>query len=250
MSARATRAGRLKLMALDAILAGATGLVGRECLRRLLGHYDSVTALVRRPLKQTNPKLIERQIDFDRIGTIEIPPGAHVYCALGTTIKAAGSEDAFRRVDFDYPRMLAERAAAAGQARFMLVSSVGASPQSGTFYLRVKGELEDAVRAMRVQEVHIFRPSVLLGDRAEKRPGEAVGIGVARALSFLMLGPLRKYHPIPAATVAAAMVAAANATTPNGGFAHKGDQRDKDDGDGPGCFLYHYDEMARLASQE
>jgi uncharacterized protein YbjT (DUF2867 family) len=228
-------------MALEAVIAGATGLVGRACLRRLLDRYDSVTALVRRPLKLTHPKLIERQIDFDRIGTIEIPPGAHAYCALGTTIKVAGSEDAFRRVDFEYPRMFAERAAAAGQARFMLVSSVGASAQSGTFYLRVKGELEDAVRAMRIQEVHIFRPSVLLGDRAEKRPGERIGIAIASGLSFLMRGSLRKYRPIPAATVAAAMVAAANATARDDGLAEFGEPR---------CLVYHYDEMVRLAGQE
>jgi uncharacterized protein YbjT (DUF2867 family) len=227
-------------MALEAVIAGAGGLVGRACLRRLLDRYDSVTALVRRPLKLTHPKLIERQIDFDRIGTIEIPPGAHVYCALGTTIKVAGSEDAFRRVDFEYPRMFAERAAAAGQVRFMLVSSVGASAQSGTFYLRVKGELEEAVRAMRLQEVHIFRPSVLTGDRTERRPGERIGIAIGTGLSFVMRGPLRKYHPIPAATVAAAMVAAANATREDG-LAEQ---------DQPRCFVYHYDEMLRLANQE
>jgi len=230
-------------MALEAVIAGATGLVGRECLRRLLDRYDSVTALVRRPLKNAAPKLIERQIDFDRIGTIEIPPGAHVYCALGTTIKVAGSEEAFRQVDFEYPRMLAERASAAGGARFMLVSSVGASAQSNNFYLRVKGELEESVRAMRLQEVHIFRPSFLVGERAEKRPGEAVGIAIARGLGFLMAGPLRKYHPITAVTVAAAMVAAANQSGP--GYGDKAAHQDK-----PACFVYHYREMARLAGKE
>jgi uncharacterized protein YbjT (DUF2867 family) len=223
-------------MALEAVIAGATGLVGRACLRRLLDRYDSVTALVRRPLKLTHPKLIERQIDFDRIGTIEIPPGAHVYCTLGTTIKVAGSEDAFRRVDFEYPRMFAERAAAAGQTRFMLVSSVGASAQSGTFYLRVKGDLEEAVRAMRLHELHIFRPSFLIGDRTEKRPGETAGTGLAGAFGFLMRGPLRKYRPIPAATVAAAMVSAANASP------EVSDNK-------PKCFVYHYDEMVRLAGE-
>jgi uncharacterized protein YbjT (DUF2867 family) len=230
-------------MALEAVIAGATGLVGRACLRRLLDRYDSVTALVRRPLKLTHPKLIERQIDFDRIGTIEIPPAAHVYCALGTTIKVAGSEDAFRRVDFEYPRMFAERAAAAGQVRFLLVSSVGASAQSSTFYLRVKGQLEDAVRAMRLEEVHVFRPSVLAGDRAEKRPGERIGIAVGTGLSFLMRGSLRKYRPIPAAAVATAMVAAANATASN----HNADGSDQDR---PRCSVYHYDEILRLATQE
>jgi uncharacterized protein YbjT (DUF2867 family) len=215
-------------MALEAVIAGATGLVGSECLRLLLDRYDSVIALVRRQSKIAHPKLIERQIDFDRIGTIEIPANAHVYCALGTTIKDAGSEDAFRHVDYDYPRMLAGRAAAAGGARFMLISSVGASAQSKNFYLRVKGELEEAVQAMPLESVHIFRPSFLIGDRAQKRSGESLGIGVAKAIGFLMMGPLRKYHAIPSMTVAAAMVAAANRP-------------------GSGCFLYHYDEMVRLA---
>jgi uncharacterized protein YbjT (DUF2867 family) len=231
-------------MALEVVIAGATGLVGRACLRHLLDRYDSVTALVRRPLKVEMPKLIERQIDFDRIGTIEIPPGAHVYCALGTTIKVAGSEDAFRRVDFEYPRMLAERAAAAGGARFMLVSSVGAAEGSSNFYLRVKGELEESVRAMRLEEAHIFRPSFLIGERTEKRPGEAIGIAIARGIGFLMVGPLRKYHPIRAATVAEAMVVAANKNESAHGDPHgdKAAHQDK-----AACFVYHYREMVRLA---
>jgi uncharacterized protein YbjT (DUF2867 family) len=216
-------------MVRQAILAGATGLVGRECLRLALERYDSVTALVRRPLRMTDPRLIAREIDFDRLGTIEVPRGAHIYCALGTTIKKAGSEAAFRRVDFDYPRMLAERAAAAGDARFMLVSSVGASTRSPNFYLRVKGELEDAVRAMTFESVHIFQPSILMGDREERRPGERIGIVVAHATAFLLAGPLRKYRGIPAADVAAAMLAAAQKE------AH-------------GCFVYRYDEIVELAA--
>jgi uncharacterized protein YbjT (DUF2867 family) len=195
-------------MVRQAILAGATGLVGRECLRLALERYDSVTALVRRPLRMTHPRLIAREIDFDRLGTIEVPRGAHIYCALGTTIKKAGSEAAFRRVDFEFPKMLAERAAAAGDARFVLVSSVGASTKSPNFYLRVKGELEDAVRAMTFESVHIFQPSILMGELA---------------------GPLRQYRAIPAADVAAAMVAAAQKE------AH-------------GCFVYHYDEIVELAA--
>lgn len=214
-----------------AILAGATGLVGRECLRLVLAAdpaYDSVIALVRRPLPASHPHLVVRQLDFERAGTIEIPPAAHVFCALGTTIRKAGSEAAFRRVDFDYPRMLAERAAAAGNARFMLVSSVGASPRTGNFYLRVKGELEDAVRALPLDSAHFFRPSFLIGDRAEHRGGEKAGILFARALAPVLFGPLRKYRANPATSVAAAMVHAARL-------------------DARGAFVYHYDEIVRLA---
>src|ERR1700685_1925579 len=97
-----------------AVIAGASGLVGRECLDLLLKRYDSVTSLVRKPTGRLHPRLVERRVDFDRLDTIEIPHGAHVFSALGTTIKKAGSETAFRRVDFDYPKMLAGRGAGGG----------------------------------------------------------------------------------------------------------------------------------------
>jgi uncharacterized protein YbjT (DUF2867 family) len=185
---------------------------------------------VRKPTGNRHLRLIERRIDFDRLDTIEIPHGAHVYSALGSTIKKAGSEAAFRRVDFDYPQMLAGRAAAAGGAKFMLVSSVGSDKASGNFYLRVKGELEEAVARMPLEAALFFRPSVLIGDREEKRPGEAIGVFIARALAFSLIGPLRKYRAIPAGTVAEAMVAAAHS-------------------DVRGVHIYHYDEMLRLANQ-
>jgi uncharacterized protein YbjT (DUF2867 family) len=215
-------------MSNTAVIAGASGLVGEECLRLLLNHYVSVTSLVRKPTGRQHPRLVERRIDFDRIDTIEIPQGAHVFSALGTTIKKAGSEAAFRRVDFDYPKMLAARAAAAGAARFMLVSSVGADKASGNFYLRVKGELEETIAKMPLEAAFFFRPSFLIGDREEKRRGEAAGIVAARALSFALLGPLRKYRAVPAGTVAEAMVSAAR-------------------GEGRGVHVYHYDDILRLA---
>jgi uncharacterized protein YbjT (DUF2867 family) len=215
-------------MSNTAVIAGASGLVGEKCLPLLLNHYISVTSLVRKPTGRQHPRLVERRIDFDRIDTIEIPHGAHVFSALGTTIKKAGSEAAFRRVDFDYPKMLAARAAAAGAARFMLVSSVGANKSSGNFYLRVKGELEGAIGAMPLEATFFFRPSFLIGDREEKRKGEAAGIVMARALSFALLGPLRRYRAIPAGTVAEAMVSAA-----------RGEVR--------GVHVYHYDDILRLA---
>lgn len=214
-------------MRMHAVIAGATGLVGRQCLRLLVERYDSVTAIVRRSTGVSNPKLTERFIDFDRLGTIEMPSGAHVYCALGSTIRQAGTQEAFRRVDYEYPVSLARRAAEV-RARFALVSSVGANPRSKNFYLRVKGELEEAVRALPLESVHIFQPSLLLGERVERREGEAVGVAAAQALAFLMAGRLRKYRAIEAAKVARAMVAAANK-------------------DVAGCFVYQYDEIRKLA---
>src|SRR5579872_661285 len=152
---------------MEAMVAGATGMVGSECLRLVEGRYESVTALVRR----TSGIPLEKVIDFDRLADLKIPAGAHVYCALGTTIRKAGSQEAFRRVDFEYPRALAERTAAA-RGKFVLVSSVSADAKSRNFYLRVKGDLEEAIRAMPLEAFHIFRPSFLLGDRKEKRSGE------------------------------------------------------------------------------
>src|SRR5271154_3973507 len=107
-------------MSSTAMIVGATGLVGGECLRLALERYDSVVAIVRRPMGLTHPRLEQRVIDFDKISSIEITAGAHVYCALGTTIKKAGSQEAFRKVDFEYPCALAQRAAEAGACRFML----------------------------------------------------------------------------------------------------------------------------------
>ncbi len=201
---------------MQSIVAGATGLVGSLILREL--HGDA-TALVRRPSGIPG----ERVIDFEKLGDVEIPPGAHVYCALGSTIKKAGSQEAFRRVDFDYPKLLAQAAARAG-GKFMLVSSVGADAKSPNFYLRVKGELEEAIRAMRLTAFHAFRPSFLIGERAENRPLEKIGIPIARAAGFLIP---TKYRAIEASTVAKAMVAAARS-------------------DVTGDHVYHYDEIRKL----
>jgi uncharacterized protein YbjT (DUF2867 family) len=212
-----------------AVIIGATGLVGGECLRLLVEHYDTVTAVVRRSTGLKHPRLVERPMDFERLGTIEIPFGAHVYCALGTTIKKAGSEAAFRKVDQEYPRMLAGRASAAGGSRFILVSSVGANARSRNFYLRVKGELEEEIKAMRFQALHIFRPSILMGQRTEPRAAEKMGIALAKVVGPWMGGRLKKYRPIQAATVAQAMVAAANK-------------------DVTGSFLYEFDEIESLAA--
>lgn len=212
---------------MHAFIAGASGLVGRECLKLLLDRYSSVTALVRRPLDITHARLTERRMEFDKLASIELPAQAHVFCALGTTIKKAGSKEAFLKVDFEYPFALARRAAAARDGRYVLVSSVDADSRSRNFYLKTKGELEEAIRALSLQ-LHVMRPSFLMGDRTESRPGERLGIAAARTLRFAMLGPLRKYRPIHASTVARAMVSAAMAP-------------------GTGDHFYHYDKIRALA---
>jgi len=193
-----------------ALLVGATGLVGRSCLERLLASdtYERVRVLVRRPVGTNHTKLEETKVDFDVLESLEIGPVDDVFVALGTTIKAAGSEEAFYKVDHDYVVASAKLGKKAGATRLALVSSIGAGGTAANFYLRVKGEVERDVRALGYECLEIFRPSMLLGDRQEKRTGEAIGIAVTKAVSGLFLGPLRQYRPIEAAEVAAAMVAA------------------------------------------
>jgi uncharacterized protein YbjT (DUF2867 family) len=128
------------------------------------------------------------------------------FCCIGTTIKKAGSQDAFRRVDYDYVLAFARAAQRAGARQFLLVTALGADPASRIFYSRVKGEIEQAVRQLPFQGIQIFRPSFLMGKRAEARLAERLGIPVARALAPLLVGPLRRYRPIHAADVARAMV--------------------------------------------
>ena len=163
---------------------------------------------MRRPLPHTNQKLEQHIVDFDRLGAAgtECPAADDVFCCLGTTMKRAGSRPAFRQVDFTYVVSLAGLALGRGAKQFLLVSSLGANPNSPVFYSRVKGETEAAVTALPFEGRQIFRPSILLGERAEHRPGERAGIVVMRGLSFALQGPLRKYRPIGADTVARAMV--------------------------------------------
>ncbi|RMH19946.1 MAG: NAD-dependent epimerase/dehydratase family protein [Acidobacteria bacterium] len=193
----------------SALVLGASGLVGGHLLRRLLDDatWGLVRAVVRRPLAVEHPRLEQRVVDFDRLERhADAFAVADVFCCLGTTMKKAGSRDAFRRVDYLYPFEAARLAEAAGADRFQLVSSLGADPASGNFYLRVKGEVERVVARLAFGAFDVFRPSILLGERPEPRPAEALAAGFGRALAVVLIGPLRRYRPIPAAMVAAAMV--------------------------------------------
>ncbi len=193
-----------------ALLAGASGLVGGHCLARLLAEpaYTHVITLGRRPLDRADPKLEQRVVELDRLGTVgfEFPRATDVFCCLGTTMKRAGSEAAFRQVDFTFVVSLAGLALGSGAQQFLLVSSLGASPTSRIFYSRVKGETEAAVSALPFEGRQILRPSILVGERREHRGGESFGLAMMRGTAFAMIGPLRKYRPIAAATVAEAMV--------------------------------------------
>ena len=213
-----------------ALLIGATGLTGGRCLDALLASeaYERIIVFTRRPLGREHPRLIETIIDFDKLEEIEPFPVADVFCAMGTTIAKAGSQHAFLKVDFEYPRIIAERAAAAGSQQFLLVSSVGADAKSSNFYLRVKAELEKAVSARSFESVSIFRPSFLIGARGEFRLTDVFAGPSMHAAQFAMIGKFRKYRPIRADAVASAMVSAARQCK-------------------PGRRIYHYDEILALA---
>lgn len=195
----------------DVLLVGATGLVGRACLRLLLedAAFDRVVVPTRRPLPHELlhgvpvDKLDERVIDFRRLRQhADLTEVDEVICALGTTIKKAGSKEAFREVDHEYPLVIAECARERGARGFRTVSAMGADPKSIFFYNRVKGEVEAELRAMSFAGLTILRPSLLLGERDEFRLGEEIG----KRLTFLIP---EKYKPIAAEDVARALVRAA-----------------------------------------
>lgn len=185
-----------------ALLAGATGLVGREIAARWPG---PVTLLVRRPGPAPRPGAAVQVVAFAALPAL--PAAEAAFCALGTTIKAAGSQAAFRAVDFDAVLAFARACRAAGVRRFAVVSALGADARSANFYSRVKGEAEDALRGLGFEHLLIARPSLLLGDRAAlgqpARPGERWGARVAGWLGPLLPASVR---PIAAATVAQTLV--------------------------------------------
>ncbi|MEM8994615.1 MAG: NAD(P)H-binding protein, partial [Acidobacteriota bacterium] len=193
-----------------ALAVGATGLVGGFLLRRLVDdpRYGAVHAPTRRDLPFEHPELHPHAVDFDRLEAADdgIFAVDDVFCALGTTIKKAGSQDAFRRVDQHFVEAVARRARGAGARRFTMVSSIGADAGASNFYLSVKGAAEAAVDACGYPELHILRPSLLLGDRAEHRLGEQAATVASTLFSPLLMGPVARYRPIHARTVAAGMV--------------------------------------------
>lgn len=195
-----------------ALLFGATGLVGTELLKQLLAHpaYDKVITPGRREPDITHEKLESPILDFDRLPLpIDQLPADDVFIALGTTIKRAGSKEAFRKVDFDYIVNAAKTAKAGGAEHCLLISSVGADPDSRIFYSRVKGETEEAVKNIGFAATSIFHPGALVGDRGEFRLGEKIGIGVSTFLRGISPKIMGKYNPTDADILAKKMIAAA-----------------------------------------
>jgi uncharacterized protein YbjT (DUF2867 family) len=217
-----------------AIIAGATGLIGTQLVHYALEDavYERVVVLTRIKIPLVHPKLAQILTDYGDLEPVikEYLAGADLFCALGTTIKKAKSKEQFRKVDLEYPMLLGRLAAAYKTANFLIVSAIGANSQSTIFYSQVKGQVEEGLAQLQLPALHIFHPSLLLGDRKEARMGERIGAVLSVIAAPLMLGGLRKYKPIHVKVVAKGMIQAAKL-------------------DIKGVHRYQYEQMEELADK-
>ncbi|MGB1248857.1 MAG: oxidoreductase [Chitinophagales bacterium] len=196
-----------------ALIIGSTGLVGNFVLQKLLldSNYSKITTLVRKSLNLEHEKLNEVITDFNQLDKYKEQIKADVvFCCLGTTIKTAGSKAAFKKVDYEYPVEIAKHAKNNGCQQYLIVTAMDANKNSSIFYNKVKGEAEDALKALNFETLHILQPSLLLGNRNEKRFGERIAQIIMPIFNGLMLCGLKKYRAIEAKQVAKAMVILSN----------------------------------------
>ena len=216
-----------------AVVIGATGLIGSQLVNLLLNDNDfsEVRILTRRPISISHPKLTAQVVAFDDYHDLKekLGTGHSLFCCVGTTQKKVkGDKDAYRKVDFDIPVNSAHAAIENGVKQYLLVSSIGADPRSNNFYLKLKGEAEQAISKLPFESIHFFRPSLLLGDRKEFRTGERMAQVSMKIFSFMFLGRIKKYKPIQSEDVAKAMIAAAKKS-------------------GDGVQIHEYDDIMGLA---
>ena len=216
----------------EALLIGASGLIGSQLLEFLLNNedYSSVIALTRKPLTLKSEKLRNRVVDFEDFSQLResMTPGNVIFCCIGTTINSVkGDKTAYRKIDFDIPIGIARLGIEMGYQQFILVSAVGADSHSSNFYLRLKGEVEDAIVKLPFEAIHIFRPSVLIGKRKEKRRGEGIAQILGKYFSFLLTDKWSKYKAISSNEVALGLMRAADSTK-------------------RGMIIYHYNEIISL----
>lgn len=202
-----------------ATIIGATGLIGGHLLELLQqdNYYHTIRVLVRRPIENKDPKTEVKLIDFtdEESFKLGIYGSDTVFVAVGTTQqKVRGDKEAYRKVDYDIPVKAAHLCQETECPQLLLISSVGASPKASNFYLQLKGEVEEAVKAQNLPSVSVFRPSLLLGNRQEKRAGEKIAQAVMPFLALGMFGELSKYKPIHSADVAKAMMLTAKEQKP------------------------------------
>jgi len=190
-----------------ALLVGATGMVGSKLLSRLVEHqaFGAVTTLGRRAPDLNHESVTHHVTDFSD-SPRPMPTADVLFCCLGTTIKRAGSQKAFRAIDYELVVSIANQAVENGTTSFFVVSSVGANPDSGNFYLKTKGEMEQTVAVLGFKRTGIVRPSLLLGTRQEVRPAEQLGQYAARLINPVLPDWLARYRAVDAGTVANAMI--------------------------------------------
>lgn len=213
-----------------ALVIGGTGLIGAQLVDLLLESplYEKVILFVKRPSGKSHVKLQEHSIAFDQPDTYaSLVKGDDFFCTIGTTIKKAGSQEAFRKVDYEYPMVFSALAQKHAVSQFLVVSSLGADKDSTNFYLKTKGAMEYELTQANFQATHIVRPSLLLGPRSEFRLGERVGAVFMKVFSFLFIGKFKKYRPIESATVARALFNLAQSN-------------------GKGCTIYESDQLQNI----
>lgn len=196
-------------MAYKAIIAGSSGLIGSNLLNLLLTHPDfsEIITLVRKPSSITHAKLSEVVIDFNELTEYSSQlTGNVVFCCLGTTLKQTPDLEDYRKIDHDYPVELAKTAFKNNIAQYHFVSSMGANASSRTFYTKLKGETEIDLKSLKINSLHIYRPSLLDGDRKENRLFEKIAIQLMRMINPLLTGSMKKYRSIAVGKVASAML--------------------------------------------
>lgn len=195
-------------MTKTAIIIGSSGLTGSQLLKALLTSnvYEKVISFVRKGSKISHPKLIQHVVDFDNPESYQdLIEGNDMFCCMGTTIKKAGTEEAFEKVDLHYPVQFAKVAVNRGIKQYSIISSIRANAKSGNFYLRTKGRCEEELRKLPFQSISIFRPSLLLGNRKEFRLGEKLGEYAMKIFGIFFVGKLKRYKPVDVKKVAYAM---------------------------------------------
>ncbi|MBJ7429582.1 MAG: oxidoreductase, partial [Bacteroidia bacterium] len=195
-----------------AIIVGASGLIGNQLVQNLIDNpaLGKVLVLVRNELQIQSPKLIQLRVNFNQLSNLELPfTPTDAFCCLGTTIRTAGSQEAFKMVDYEYCVSFAQLVKTKGTNNFYLISSLGANANSKVFYNKVKGEVEAAIQTINFESYFIFRPSILLGNRKEFRLGEKIMKLIFAPISKVLFGSLKKYAAIESKTVALAMLNAA-----------------------------------------
>ena len=197
-----------------ATIIGATGMIGNYLLDEILtdDYFDTARVIVRKPYDKKHPKIEVKLVDFKDTESLKLAlDGSNtVFSCIGTTQKnVKGNHELYRQIDFDIPVKAARFCKELGCEKFILVSAVGANSHSSTFYLKLKGELENTIHNIGLRSVHIMQPSMLLGERMEKRAGESLLQGSMKTLSGIFVGSLRKFRAVHGKTVAKAMLNAA-----------------------------------------